>query len=272
MVKIPDNVSFSEAAFTTLGSIAMQGVRQAEPELGEKICVIGLGLLGQLTCQILKANGCRVFGIDLDDSLVELAITTGIHSAMRRDDAGLIPACESFNMGQGFDSVIITAATQSNDPVELSAELLKKKGKLVVVGAVKMDIPRDPHFYRKELDLRMSCSYGPGRYDVNYEENGNDYPFAYVRWTEKRNMEAFLGLISEKMVNVQPLITHVFDIENALEAYDIILGKKKEKHMGILLKYKENDKKNDKIIQVNKTPVSEINVGLSVQAVLLRVT
>ena len=261
VVKIPDDVSFSEAAFTTLGAIAMQGVRQAAPELGERICVIGLGLLGQLTCQILKANGCRVFGIDLDESLVKLVISTGIHSAIRRSDPRLIPACESFTMGQGFDSVIITAATQSNDPVELSAELLKKKGKIIVVGAVKMDIPRDPHFYRKELELKMSCSYGPGRYDVNYEENGNDYPFSYVRWTENRNMEAFLDLISEKRITVQPLITHVFDIENAIEAYDIVLGKKKEKHIGILLKYKDNGKKKETIIRGKNTPVSEINVG-----------
>ena len=140
-------------------------------------------------------------------------------------------ACESFTNGHGFDSVIITAAAPSNDPIELSAEITRKKGKVVVVGMVKMDIPRDPHFYRKELDLRMSCSYGPGRYDVNYEDHGRDYPFAYVRWTEQRNMEAFLDLLSRKAIDIKPLITHTFGIDEAEKAYDIVLGKVKEPHM-----------------------------------------
>jgi NADPH:quinone reductase-like Zn-dependent oxidoreductase len=161
VAKIPDNVTADEAAFTTLGAIALQGIRQCDPKLGEKICVIGLGLLGQITCQILKANGCAVLGIDLNEALVKMAYETDAIKALNRNDANLVSACESFTNGYGFDSVIITAAAPSNDPVELSAAILKKKGKVIVVGAVKMDIPRDPHFYRKELDLRMSCSYGP---------------------------------------------------------------------------------------------------------------
>jgi predicted dehydrogenase/threonine dehydrogenase-like Zn-dependent dehydrogenase len=261
VAKIPDNVSFEEAAFTTLGSIAMQGVRQAEPDLGEKICVIGLGLLGQITCQILIASGCKVFGIDLNQTLVKLSIDNGTDSAMSRNDPNLLSACTNFTEGYGFDSVIITAAAHSNDPIELSAEVLKKKGKVIIVGAVKMDIPRDPHFYRKELDLRMSCSYGPGRYDVNYEENGIDYPFSYVRWTEQRNMGAFLSLLSRKTVDVKSLITHVFDITDAEKAYDIVLGKIQEHHIGILLKYPGRESKSKTLFQVNNLPVNNINVG-----------
>jgi predicted dehydrogenase/threonine dehydrogenase-like Zn-dependent dehydrogenase len=261
VTKIPENVTIEEAAFTTLGSIAMQGIRQAEPMLGEKICVIGLGLLGQITCQLLNANGCKVFGIDLDDKLIKLATELGLHAALKRDDSNLISACDNFTNGHGFDSVIITAATQSSDPIVLSSEIIRKKGKIIIVGAVKMDIPRDPYFYKKELDLRMSCSYGPGRYDPNYEEFGLDYPFPYVRWTEQRNMEAFLELLSRKAINIKPLITHVFDIDDAVKAYDIVLGKTKETHIGILLKYKSNPSKKNTLTHVRNNPLNSINVG-----------
>jgi predicted dehydrogenase/threonine dehydrogenase-like Zn-dependent dehydrogenase len=239
---IPQGVSFREASFATLGAIALQGVRQAEPQLGEKVCVIGLGLLGQLTCQLLKANGCSVVGIDLSDYLVSLATSLGVDRTFNRNAANLVRECETFTQGHGFDSVIITAAAPSNDPIELSAELTRKKGKVVVVGAVKMDIPRDPHFYRKELDLRMSCSYGPGRYDVSYEEGGHDYPYAYVRWTEQRNMEAFLALVGKGVVPIGKLITHTFSIDNAVNAYDLVLGKLDEPSMGILLEYPLTEK------------------------------
>jgi predicted dehydrogenase/threonine dehydrogenase-like Zn-dependent dehydrogenase len=261
VVKIPDNVTAEEAAFTTLGAIALQGIRQAEPRLGEKICVIGLGLLGQLTCQLLKANGCTVFGIDLNEELIKLANQSGSDKALRRDDPNLITVCDNFTDGYGFDAIIITSATKSNDPVELSSEIVRKKGKIIIVGAVKMDIPRDPHFYKKELDLRMSCSYGPGRYDPDYEEAGKDYPFAYVRWTEQRNMEAFLELLSRKVIDIKPLITHVFDIDDATKAYEIVLGKTEEMHIGILLKYKTSYTKQNTLIQISNTPLNAINVG-----------
>ena len=261
VAKIPDNVSSEEAAFTTLGAIALQGVRQAEPRLGEKICVIGLGLLGQLTCQLLKANGCAVLGIDMKENLIKLANEMAADLAINRNDPNLISACENFTNGHGFDAIIITAAAPTNDPIELAAELVRKKGKVIVVGAVKMDIPRDPHFYRKELDLRMSCSYGPGRYDINYEDKGNDYPFAYVRWTEQRNMEGFLDLLARKSINIKPLITHVFDIEDAEKAYDIVLGKTHEDSIGILLKYTGKYSRQKTLIQVKSSPVSEINTG-----------
>jgi polar amino acid transport system substrate-binding protein len=263
VVKIPDNVSFEDASFTTLGAIALQGVRQANPKLGENICVIGLGLLGQITTQLLKANGCRVYGIDLSPQLVELAkVSSGADEALLRNDSNLLTSIENFTKGHGFDKVIITAATSSNDPIELSAVISRKKGQVIVVGAIKMDIPRDPDFYRKELDLKMSCSYGPGRYDVAYEEDGNDYPFAYVRWTEQRNMEAFLDLLSQGSINLKPLTTHVFDIAEAEKAYDIVLGKVNESHIGILLKYtSSNEEKKRTKYNLNLNPINNINVG-----------
>ncbi len=261
VVKIPDNVSFEEAAFTTLGAIALQGVRQAEPRLGEKVCVIGLGLLGQLTGQLLKANGCDVFGIDLSDRLIALANNISVTKALHRNDPNLISACENFTNGRCFDSIIITAAAPTNDPVVLSTEICRKKGRIVVVGAVKMDVPREPDFYKKELELRISCSYGPGRYDVDYEEGGTDYPFAYVRWTEQRNMEAFLEMISKGLINTKPLVTHTFDIEQAEEAYEIVVGKRPEPHIGILLKYAEYEGKFSTSKQVSSQPVKQLNVG-----------
>jgi predicted dehydrogenase/threonine dehydrogenase-like Zn-dependent dehydrogenase len=261
VVKIPENVSSDEAAFTTLGAIALQGIRQAEPRLGEKVCVIGLGLLGQLTGQLLKANGCDVFGIDLSDRLIGLANEFSVDYAMHRNHASLVSACENFTNGHGFDSIIITAAAPTNDPVVLATELCRKKGKIIVVGAVKMDIPREPHFYKKELELKISCSYGPGRYDVDYEERGVDYPFAYVRWTEQRNMEAFLQMVSKKLVNIKPLITQQFDIEDAEKAYDIVLGKDPQPHIGILLKYSADESKLRRKSILKNSPVQKINAG-----------
>jgi predicted dehydrogenase/threonine dehydrogenase-like Zn-dependent dehydrogenase len=261
VARIPDNVLFEEAAFTTLGAIAMQGIRQADPRLGEKVAVIGLGLLGQITCQLLRANGCSVFGIDLSDRLVKMARETAFAKAALRNDPDLVSLCLDFTNGYGFDSVIITAATNSADPVDLASSLARKKGRIVIVGAVKMDLKREPYFYKKELELVMSCSYGPGRYDPAYEENGYDYPYSYVRWTEQRNMEAFLSLLSAGSINVRPLITHVFGIEKADEAYDIVLGKKKEFHTGILLEYHRNHEADKSIYQTSHTPADTINTG-----------
>ena len=261
LARIPDNVSFEEAAFTTVGSIAMQGIRQADPSLGEKVAVIGLGLIGQITCQLLKANGCLVMGIDLNEKLVKLVSeTAGAHSMLRNDPA-LGNACLNFTKGYGFDSVIITAAASSNDPVELAASIARKKGKIVIVGAVNMDLQREPYFYRKELQLLMSCSYGPGRYDPVYEEGGNDYPFPYVRWTEQRNMEAFLDILAMKVVDLKPLITHTFDIDDALKAYNIVLGKTKEFSTGILLRYPKKPITDNTIFALGNNPVSHVNTG-----------
>jgi polar amino acid transport system substrate-binding protein len=239
VVKVPDAVGLDAAAFTTLGSISLQGVRQANPRLGEFVCVIGLGLLGQIAAQILRASGCQVFGVDTDESMVALAAKHSCHAARRRSDTNLDSAMTAFTGGHGFDSVVITAATQSTDPVELATTILRQKGVIVIVGSVPMNIPREPHFYKKELELKISCSYGPGRYDSSYEEEGRDYPYGYVRWTENRNMEAVVRLLENQSVNVMPLVTHVFDIEQAEKAYDIVTGKVPERHLGMLLKYSE---------------------------------
>jgi polar amino acid transport system substrate-binding protein len=260
--RIPDNVSFEQASYTTLGAIALQGVRQAEPRLGDRVCVIGLGLLGQITVQLLKANGCRVFGVDLSPNLVEISKNSGADEALLRNDENLLTAVDNFTNGHGFDSVIITAATTSNDPIELSAVISRKKGKVIVVGAVKMDVPRDPDFYRKELELKMSCSYGPGRYDVNYEENGQDYPLAYVRYTEQRNMEAFLDLVSQGAIKLNELTTHVFDILEAEKAYEIVMGNNPEPHIGILLSYPDSEGRDSTSVSISKSKASGVsNVG-----------
>lgn len=261
VAKIPAGVEPEEACYTTLGAIALQGLRQADPKLGEQICVIGLGLLGQITCQLLRANGCKVFGIDVSEKMVALTNEAAFTKALLRNDPNLVSAIESFTSGNGFDKVIVTAAGQTNDPVELSGQILKKKGTVVVVGAVSMNVPRDPDYYKKELELKLSCSYGPGRYDVSYEEMGLDYPFAYVRWTEQRNMEAFLQLIAEKSIHLKSLTTHVFDIDQADKAYDLVLGKTHEPFVGILLRYDNHKSSGTTIVRTNSNPVQKINTG-----------
>jgi predicted dehydrogenase/threonine dehydrogenase-like Zn-dependent dehydrogenase len=233
--KIPDSVSFEEAAFTAVGSIALQGVRQAEIQIGEAVAVIGLGLVGLITVQLLKANGCRVVGLDVSPDWFELAKKLGCDECVASNKSS-VRKVEGFTRGYGTDAVIIAAATKSNEPVELALQFARKKSKVVIVGAVGMHIPRSP-FYEKELDLRISRSYGPGRYDPQYEEKGSDYPAAYVRWTENRNMEAVLDLMAQRKLDVAPLITHKFPIKDALEAYSVLTGKPKERSLGILIEY-----------------------------------
>jgi polar amino acid transport system substrate-binding protein len=236
-VKIPDNVSFEEASFVTLGAIALQGVRVAEVKLGESVAVIGLGLLGQITVMLLKAAGCRVIGIDLDSQKLELAKQHGAEAAVNRND-DVEGAVAQFTSGYGVDAVVITAAADSNDPIELAGVIARDRAVVSMVGAVGMDIPRKV-YYEKELQLRLSRSYGPGRYDPQYEEGGVDYPISYVRWTERRNMEEFLRLISAGAVKLDKLITHRFDIAQAETAYDIITGKTPQPYLGIVLTYSE---------------------------------
>ena len=265
VVKVPGGVPLDQAAFTTLGSIAMQGVRQADPRIGEFVCVIGLGLLGQITSQILRSNGCRVFGVDTSPAMVELAQRTSCQAAATRGDADLEAEMDVFTGGRGFDSVIITAAAKTSDPVELATAILRQKGVIVVVGAVPMNIPREPHFYKKELELKISCSYGPGRYDPLYEEGGHDYPYGHVRWTENRNMAAFVGLLEAGSVDVKPLITHVFDIDQAEKAYDIVTGKVQEPSIGILLKYPESEiKPKPRIVRTDSAAAGVPSVGIGV--------
>jgi predicted dehydrogenase/threonine dehydrogenase-like Zn-dependent dehydrogenase len=234
-VPLPDDVDFDAGAFGTLGAIALQGVRLAEPTLGEAVVVIGLGLLGQLTVQLLRANGCRVFGVDLDESRIALARVHGADDGCVPDD-DVEQLIAAWTRGRGADAVVVTAATQSNQPIELAGRVSRLKGRVVAVGLVGMDVPREL-YYERELTLKVSMSYGPGRYDAEYEERGHDYPFAYVRWTEARNIEAFLDLIAAGSVRVERLITHRFPIADGARAYDLIAGAPQEPHLGVLLEY-----------------------------------
>lgn len=234
-VHLPDEVSFEAGAYGTLGAIALQGVRLAEPTLGESVVVIGLGLVGQLTVQLLKANGCRVFGLDLDPARVSLARELGADHAEVSDQAAA-NYIQTWTRGRGADAVLITAATDSNQPVELAAKISRLKGCVIVVGMTGLDIPRQP-FFSRELKLIISMSYGPGRYDPEYEEKGHDYPLAYVRWTQKRNIESFLELVAEKRINVDRLTTHRFRIEEADRAYQLLSGDSSEPYLGVVLNY-----------------------------------
>lgn len=231
--KAPDNVSLESACYTTVGAIALQGVRQADPRLGEAVAVIGLGLVGQLTVQLLKAAGCRVLGIDIDESACDLAKESGADAAV--DTRSAKGTCDALTEGHGADCIVITAATKTSEPIKLAAELARDRARVVVVGLVGMEVPRDV-FYAKEIELRLSRSYGPGRYDAEYEEKGTDYPIGYVRWTEKRNMEAFLRLIGEGKINTDLLTTQRFPIDRATEAYDLILNGG-ERYCGVVLEY-----------------------------------
>jgi len=237
LVKVPAAVSDQEAAFATLGAIALQGVRLADPKLGETVLVLGLGLLGQITVQLLRANGCRVLGIDLDSSLVTLAEKFG---AIGVSSADAEIGCREQSGGQGVDAVLVCAGTSSNQPIELCGRVTREKGRVVVVGAIRMDIPRED-FFKKEISVVISRSYGPGRYDPNYEEDGNDYPIGYVRFTEQRNMQTIIELIAQHKLDVQALITHRFVVDDAVQAYQLIEGEKREPYLGIVLTYGVTD-------------------------------
>ena len=234
-VKLAEDADLKQAAYNTLGSIAMQGVRQADLRLGETAVVIGLGLLGQLTCLLLRASGVRTVGIDIRADMVELAGRHSADLALERGASGLTDAVDRFTAGLGCDAVIITAAASSLDPVNLAGRLARKKGLVVVVGAVPTGFDRE-NYYKKELDLRMSCSYGPGRYDPVYEEKGLDYPAGYVRWTENRNMQAFQDLLASGRIDFSFLTTHTFPLTQAPEAYDMIVGGG-QSSVGILIEY-----------------------------------
>jgi len=237
IVQIPDDVGFDDASFTTVAAIALQGVRQADVRVGEQVVVIGLGLVGLLTLQLLKASGCRVMGIDVAPRNFDLALRLGCDGcAISGEDTVL--AVQNFTRGQGADAVLITAATKSSQPVELAMQCARKRATVVAVGTVGMDIPRSP-FYEKEVNFRISCSYGPGRYDPEYEEHGHDYPVGYVRWTENRNMEAVLDMMAQRKLNVAPLITHRIPVEQSLRAYELITGKVEEPHLGVLIQYSD---------------------------------
>lgn len=254
-VKLRPDADMRAAAYNSLGAIALQGVRQADLKLGEKCAVVGLGIVGILACQLLEASGVETFGIDLDPRAVEKARELGFNAQLRQTP-GLENEALNVANGIGFDAVIIAAATSSLDPINLAGKILRKKGRVVVLGDVPTGFDRNPEFYPKELELRMSCSYGPGRYDLNYEEKGIDYPFGYVRWTENRNMQAFQELAYKGKIAVDSLTTHVFSLDDAPLAYDMIL-KRAEYFLGVLLKYDES--KAPKRVDVNLRDSSPVD-------------
>lgn len=234
-VKIPESLETSIASTVTLGAIAMQGVRRAQPTLGETFVVVGLGILGQITAQMLSANGCRVIGVDLDTKRIQLALDNDM-------DIGINPSLENyvervlkFTDGLGADAVIVTAATESNQVVSDAMQACRKKGRVVLVGDVGLDLNR-ADFYKKELDFLISTSYGPGRYDPVYEQGGQDYPIAYVRWTENRNMQAYIDLLVKGKVRLGNLYHPPYPIDKAGEAYDALKGSG-EKPLLVLLEY-----------------------------------
>ncbi len=240
VVPIPKALDFSQASTVTLGAIALQGVRRAQPTLGETFVVIGLGLLGQLTSQLLKANGCRVIGTDLDKARLSLARKLGMDLSVESENGNVVEQVARLTDGMGADGVIITAATPSSEVVSTAFQMCRKKGRVVLVGDVGLNLNR-ADFYQKELDFFISTSYGPGRYDQRYEEQGLDYPASYVRWTENRNMSEYLKLLAEKRVRVEALINETFPIEKAFEAYQS-LGKGTPRPLMVLLSYPQGHK------------------------------
>lgn len=232
--KIPDAVDDETATFTVLASIGLQGIRLINPSLGELVVVIGVGLIGLLTIQVLQANGCRVLALDIDAKKLEIAKILGAHTCQVTCDEDAINAVNIYSSGVGADAVIITASTQSSDPVSQAAKMSRKRGRIVLVGVTGLNLNRS-EFYEKELSFQVSCSYGPGRYDENYEQKGIDYPIAYVRWTEQRNFCAVLDLMAKGKINVEPLISSKFNFDKAWDAYQTLSSNSQA--LGIILNY-----------------------------------
>lgn len=219
VAKIPENVSDEEAAFTIIGSIGLQGIRLCQPQLGETIIVIGLGLIGLMTAQLLVANGCRVIGIDFDQQKLDIAASKGVLTVNPSKGTNPVEFVKEFTHNIGADGVIITASTKSDETIHEAAQMSRKRGRIILIGVIGLNIMRSD-FYEKELSFQVSCSYGPGRYDEEYEQKGNDYPIGYVRWTEKRNFEAILDAISAKSINVEELITERVELSNYSDIYN----------------------------------------------------
>lgn len=234
--RIPLGVGDDEAAFTVLGAVALQGIRLLQPTLGESVAVTGLGLIGLLAVQLLRAHGCRVLGIDFDARKLELARSVGAEVVDLSAGEDPVAAGLRFSRGRGMDAVLITAATQSNDPVHQGAQMSRKRGRLVLVGVSGLQLSRSD-FYEKELTFQVSCSYGPGRYDPDYEQKGFDYPVGFVRWTEQRNFEAVLDMLDDGRLSVSDLRSHRFDVDDAAAAYELVAGP--QPSLGVLLDYPE---------------------------------
>jgi predicted dehydrogenase/threonine dehydrogenase-like Zn-dependent dehydrogenase len=245
VAKIPDNVTDEEAAFTVIGAIGLQGIRLINPTFGETVVVVGLGLIGLITAQLLKANGCNVIGFDYDTNKVSLAKTLGIDAVNPSEGIDQVSYVLNATNSIGADAVIITASNKSNEIISQSAKMSRKRGRIVLVGVIGLDISR-ADFYEKELSFQVSCSYGPGRYDDNYEQKGEDYPLAFVRWTEKRNFEAVIQAIANKNINVESLITERIELEDYQKVYNNISG-------------------NNSIASILVYPETEINLNRSIE-------
>ncbi len=254
--RVPDTVSDEEAAFTVLGAIALQGIRLVQPTLGETVVVTGLGLIGLVTVQLLRANGCRVLGLDFDREKLDLARQFGAEVVDLAAGQDPVKAAQIYSRGRGVDAVIVTAATKSSEPMHQAALMCRKRGRIVLVGVTGLELSRDD-FFKKELTFQVSASYGPGRYDPNYEEKGQDYPVGFVRWTEQRNFEAVLDMMADGRLDVKPLISHRFTIDEAGKAYELVGGAGPS--LGILLRYPG----------LEITPAARtVNLGLSPSAPL----
>ena len=230
---IPDSVDDESAVFTVIGAIALQGIRLIKPTLGETVVVTGLGLIGLVAVQLLRAHGCRVLGIDFDAEKVAIAKQLGAEVVNLSAGQDPIAVAEQYSRGRGVDAVLITASTKSNDPIHQAATMCRQRGRIVLVGVVGMEMSR-ADFYEKELSFQVSCSYGPGRYDANYEEGGQDYPLGFVRWTEQRNFEAILDMMADGRIDMKPLISHRYKLDDACDAYELISS---GNPLGVLLEY-----------------------------------
>ena len=260
-VKVPKKIDLKHASLATIASIAIQGIRQSNIKLGENCVVIGMGLIGQLTYKLIESAGGFPVGVDISTEQVNFVKNIGLKNVFERNSNDLKSFINSKSDGNGSDSVIITAATNSYDPVNFAGEVSRKKGKVVVVGSVPTGFDRE-NFYKKELELLMSSSYGPGRYDVNYEEKGQDYPIGYVRWTENRNIKSYIDLLESGQLNVSNLISHEFSLMNSIKAYNMILSKN-ENFSAIVINYDIDKKLDSKIILNDKTKANDtINLGV----------
>lgn len=256
--KIPENVSSKEAAFTVISSIGLQGIRLANPTLGETFVVTGLGLIGLITVQLLRAHGCRVIASDFDQQKVDLAKSYGIDAVNVGTGLNIVDYVISKTNGRGADGVIVTASTKSSDPISQAAQMSRTRGRIILVGVTGLELNRS-EFYEKELSFQVSCSYGPGRYDSNYEEKGQDYPIGFVRWTEQRNFEAVLDMMAEGKLDVNSLVTHTYKFDNAVDAYKTLSEDRSS--IGILLEYeqKEINMEKDRTIDLKEYSISNSN-------------
>ncbi|ATE66179.1 bi-domain-containing oxidoreductase [Rhizorhabdus dicambivorans] len=251
--RIPDGVSDETAAFTVLGSIGLQAIRLANPTLGECVAVTGLGLIGLLTVQMLRAQGCRVLGIDPDEERRALARSFGAETVSPLSEQEVLAKAAEFSRGRGIDAVILAAATSSSAPVSQAARMSRVRGRIILVGVTGLELSR-ADFYEKELSFQVSCSYGPGRYDANYEQRGQDYPVGFVRWTEQRNFEAVLDLMAAGTIDVSLLVTHRFAIEDGAAAMDLLASD--TPHMGILLGYAADEGSSLRRVALSSAPVA----------------